>query len=204
MTTTPNQSALILDRSNKALQATVATLNKATAEFTALASKSEELTNQIEDKQAQLAELANRNAVCLREANADLALRIKEDRAKVLAELLKESGLANISVNELVALQKQLQELQNKDDAELKAAVAAAVQNNQRNAEAAAAQKDAEHRVANAEKDAKIASMTEKVAFMSEQVKQLQSQIDAERVTRLDIAKADAQRQSVVVQTGKQ
>lgn len=198
MTTT-----LVLDRANKALQNTVATLAKTVADLGTLAQQSEAVTLQIEDQNAQLAQLQAANDTAFREGAAELRLQVKEDRDSVLTALLNEAGLARISGENLTALQTNLAEALRKDDTELKAAVAQAVAATQRDAKAAAVEVAARNSVENAGKDAKITSLEGQLAFMTQQVANLQGQIEAERATRLSIAQADAGRQGVVVNAGK-
>lgn len=194
---------LVLDRANKTLQATVANLAKTAAELTTLVQQSEAVSLQIEDKNAELAALQAANDTAFREGAAELRLRVKEDRDTVLTQLMADAGLARISGENLTALQTNLAEALRKDEAELKAAVAQAVAAAQREAKAAAVEVAARNSVENAGKDAKITSLEGQLAFMTQQVANLQGQIEAERSTRLSIAQADAQRQGVVVNAGK-
>lgn len=194
---------LVLDRANKAIQTSVAALAKTAADLTTLVQQSEAVSLQIEDKNAELAELQANNDTAFREGAAELRLRVKEDRGTVLQQLMAEDGLARISGENLTALQTSLAEALRKDDAELKAAVAQAVAAAQRDAKATAVEVAARNSVENAGKDAQITSLTDKLTFMSQQVVNLQAQIDAERNTRQAIAQADAGRQGVVVNTGK-
>ena len=196
-------SILILERSIKAATAAAAAVAKASAELTAMTSTAEGLANSIEDQEAKLAELKAKNDTAFREGAAELRLRVKEDADTVLAELLKSNGLADISNEELAALRKQVETLLAKDDADLKAAVASAVAQSERVAKAAALEVDAKYRVETASKDAAIQQMQAQLAFMGQQVTDLRKQIDDERNTRLEIAKADAGRQGTVVNTGK-
>lgn len=199
-----SQSLIVLERSNKGIQASVAAMKKAAEDLGNLVTQSEALTLQIEDKQAELAALTSRNDTAIREADAELRLRIKENREKVLSELLAESGLAKIPALELDALRKELASALAKDATELKAAVDQAVNAANREAASVAALKEAETKVAAAQKDATIDGLKDRVTFLTEQTKQLQGQIDSERATRLEIAKADSARQGVVIQQGKQ
>lgn len=194
---------LVLDRANKTLQATVANLAKTAADLTTLVQQSEAVSLQIEDKNAELAALQAANDTAFREGAAELRLRVKEDRDTVLTQLMTDAGLARISGENLTALQTNLAEALRKDEAELKTAVAQAVAAAQREAKATAMEVAAKNSVENAGKDAQITSLTDKLAFMSQQVVNLQAQIEAERSTRLSIAQADAQRQGVVVNAGK-
>lgn len=197
------QPSVILERANKALQATVVGIEKTISDLQSMVQASEALAIRIEDQNAESAALTAANEETRRSAAAELRLQLKEDREAVTDALLKEAGLARITQSEVDALRADLAAKVAADDAELKKAVAVAVQAANREAQAVAAQKEADVRVAVAQKDAQIVNLTEKNAFLTQQIAQANLTIEAERQTRLEIAKADAQRQGVVVNNGK-
>lgn len=194
---------LILDRSNKNMQAAAASIVKAAAELQALAQTSEAVTLQIEDLNAEAAALAAQNATARREAATELKLQVQEDRRNVLQQLLKADNLALITETDLTNIRSELTAIKIKDDAELKTAIAQAVAAAKRDAGAEALQVEATNRVSTAAKDATIEAQTGKIEFLTEQVADLRKQLDAERTTRLAIAQADAGKQGVIVNTGK-
>lgn len=197
------QNQIVLARATKGLETQAAALGKIATDLQGLVATSVGVVQQIEDLTAQAAELEESNAAKRRAADAELKLRVKEDRDAVLAELLKQGKLANITSAELESLKGELAAKNASDDKELKTAVAIAVQAANRDAAANAAQVDATNKVNMAQKDATIMMQDEKIAFLQSQVVQLQGQIDADRSTRLAIAQAEAQRQGVVVNNGK-
>lgn len=194
---------LILDRSNKNIQAAAASIVKAATELQALAQTSEAVTLQIEDLNAEAAALAAQNATARREAATELKLQVQEDRRNVLQQLLKADNLALISEADLTNIRSELAATKIKDDSELKTAVAQAVAAAKRDASAEALQVEAANRVSTAAKDATIEAQAGKIEFLTEQVADLRKQLDAERNTRLAIAQADAGKQGVIVNTGK-
>ena len=194
---------LILDRASKNLQAMVAAATKASADLGTLTTESISVAERIEDLNAQAAELTAQNEHARRSAAAELSLRVKEDRDGTLQELLKEQGLANITLTEVDGIRKDLEARLAKDDADLKAAVAVAVANVTRDFKAEAAQAEANNKVATAEKDATIQQQKQQLEFMALQVTDLRQQITDERTTRLQIAQADAGKQGVIVNAGK-
>lgn len=200
---TTTQSQVILARATKGMEAAAATVGKAVADLQSLTALSAETVLKIEDLQIQAAELAAQNEKTRREAAAELKVRVLEDREKVLAELLKEQSLARLTNADLQALQVELATVKAKDGAEQAAAVAAAVTQVKATAAAEALQVEAANKVATATKDAQIASLTDKVAFLQTQVQQLQAQVEAERTTRVQIAQAESARQGVIVNTAK-
>lgn len=197
------QNQIVLARATKGLETQAAALGKIATDLQGLVATSVGVVQQIEDLTAQAAELEESNAAKRRAADAELKLRVKEDRDAVLAELLKQGKLANITSAELEALKGELAAKNASDDKELKTAVAIAVQAANRDAAANAAQVDATNKVNMAQKDATITMQADKISFLQSQVVQLQGQIDADRQTRLEIAKAESQRQGVTVNNGK-
>lgn len=198
-----NASQVVLERANKSLQGTAASLAKAAADLATFTTTVEATTLKIEDLQLQAAELEARNDVRLRELDAELRLRVKENEDKVLGELLNKGKLANITVAEVATLKAELAAAVAGNEEAVKKAVAETASAAYRDSRAAAAQVEADTKVAVAQKDAEINMQKEKINFLSAQVTQLQAQIEAERQTRLEIAKADSQRQGVTVNNGK-
>lgn len=200
---TANQSQIILARATKGLDTAAAGMLKVATDLQALVQESAQTAMQIEDLQAQARALADANEIARREAAAELKLRIREDREAVFTTLLKETGSARIQTDALAALEAELVAVKAKDASEQNAAVAAAVAVAKRDAQVAAMQADAQNKVATATKDAQISTLTDKITFLTEQVKSLQKQVEDERNTRVEIAKAEANRQGVIVNTGK-
>lgn len=203
MAKTANQNQIVLDRAQKALAAQSASLVKVATDLQGLVATSEGVVQKIEDLTAQAAELEAANETKRREAAADLKLRTREDRSAVLVELLKEGKLANITQAEVDGLRNELALKLAADDKEQKVAVAIALSAAKRDSDAVMAGVVADNKVAAAQKDAQITMQADKIAFLGTQVAQLQGQIDADRAARLEIAKAESQRQGVVVNNGK-
>lgn len=203
MAKTANQNQIVLDRAQKALAAQSANLVKVATDLQGLVATSEGVVQKIEDLTAQAAELEAANATKRREADAELKLRTKEDRTGVLTELLKEGKLANITQAEVDSLRAELAAKLAADDKDQKVAVAVALSAAKRDSDAVMAGVVADNKVAAAQKDAQITMQADKITFLGTQVAQLQGQIDADRAARLEIAKAESQRQGVVVNNGK-
>ena len=62
---------------------------------------------------------------------------------------------------------------------------------------------NSKHSLESAELKANNTALVKEIGFLTEQVKYLQQQVADERATRLEIAKADASKQAVTVNTGK-
>lgn len=193
----------VSDRSTKALTTATAGLAKVAAELAALSDSTVGLALEIEYKQADLDNLNTQFDTKFREATAELKLKVVEDEDKVLAALLKSRGLVTIAPSELNGLTSQLAHAQRDLETELQQASAdgkasAAIAFN-----AQKATLESEHRVALAQHEANARSASERIAFLTEQNDSLKQQIADERTTRLEIAKADANRQGVVVNNSK-
>ena len=192
-----------VDRSTKTLAATVESVQKVVVDLASVASLAASLATDIEFKQSELEALEGQFTVKQRELTAELNLKVKEDADKVLEGLLKDRGLMTVVPTEYYSIQSQVRTLQegNADD------VAAAVKEAEKattikhQAELAALKSAQQVEVASIK--ASEASLRDRIAFYETQVSQLQEEIRAERNSRIEIAKAEAQKQGVTVNTGK-
>ncbi len=193
----------VADRSTKALNTAATGLVKITQDLAAIADQAVSLATDIEYKQNDLDNLNQQFDTKFREASAELKLKVIEDEDKVLGTLLKSRTLVTIDPKELATLRSDLAVAQDSNEDALAEAKAAG----ERSAAIAFnAQKSAiesNHRVAIAQFEANEKSFEQRIAFLEEQNKDLKGQITAERETRLEIARADAQRQGVTVNNGK-
>ncbi len=193
----------VADRSTKALNTAATGLVKITQDLAAIADQAVSLATDIEYKQNDLDNLNQQFDTKFREASAELKLKVIEDEDKVLGTLLKSRSLVTIDPKELATLRSDLAVAQDSNEDALAEAKAAG----ERSAAIAFnAQKSAiesNHRVAIAQFEANEKSFEQRIAFLEEQNKDLKGQITAERETRLEIARADAQRQGVTVNNGK-
>ncbi|HFG0035287.1 hypothetical protein [Klebsiella pneumoniae] len=193
----------VAERSTKALVKVVADGQKLFSELAGLANSTVTLTEEIEFKQSQLVDIDNQIAATEREAKAQLRLRVIENEDKVLAELMRTRGYAVISHADLDALNSDLAAAKTDNDFAVSEAREAGYQ-------AAAAKFGAEnrelasqHKVELAEHKAQATAKNQRISDLEAQVTELRDQITAERNTRLEIARADAGRQGVVVNAGK-
>ncbi|MCM6691807.1 hypothetical protein M4C14_23025 [Klebsiella pneumoniae] len=98
----------VAERSTKALVKVVADGQKLFSDLASLAGSTVTLTEEIEFKQGQLADIENQIAASERESKAQLRLRVIENEDKVLAELMKARGYAVITHADLDALNSDL------------------------------------------------------------------------------------------------
>lgn len=193
----------VAERSTKALVKVVADGQKLFNDLASLSASTVTLTEEIEFKQGQLLDIENQIAATERESKAQLRLRVIENEDRVLAELMRARGLATITGKELDELNSEL--VASKTDNEFAVSEA-----REAGYSAAAAKFGAENRdlvsknkVEMADLNAQSTAKGQRIADLERQVEELRDQIKAERDTRLEIAKAEATRQGIVVNTGK-
>lgn len=193
----------VADRSTKALVVAIAGLGKITSDLSALGDITVKLADEIEFKQSQLDNLDVEFDNKFREASAELRLRIKEDESGVLKQLLTQFGLAYITSDALQTLQSDLAQANEDYSAELANAESAGFRKGAAEFQAKLKEAESAHRINVAELTAKSNAKDDKITMLEAQVAQLQSDIKAERETRLAIAQAESSRQGVVVNTSK-
>lgn len=207
MTTQPTpevkKTLTVVDRSTKALNSAADTVQKAIADLATIVSTSASLTQEIEFKQSELNGLADAYATKEREQAAELRLRIKENEDKVLDELLKARKVISIAPSVLTDLQAELAQVKSSNEAAIAEAVKAAEARVAAAFQAQINAKEAAHQVETATLKANTTAQTERNAFLSAQITQLQAEIQKERDARVAIAQAEAAKQGVVVNAGK-
>lgn len=193
----------VADRSTKALTASAAALLKVATDLNTLAENSAKLSQEIEYKQSDLDDLNSQFDTRFREASAELKLKVVEDEDKVLASLLKSRGLVTIAPAELSAIRSELEHAQRDLTEELAAAKSEGERSASVSFQAQKAALVSDHKVAIAQYEANAKASDLRIEFLEGQNADLKEQIAAERETRLEIARAEAQRQGVVVNNGK-
>lgn len=192
--TTQTQATIIIERATKGLQKVSADLQKQLTELTQMGTVSQELALKIEDQQLALTALQEQYNTARRTADAELKLAILEDADKQLAVLLKKFNLARVTEDEVKALEAKASSAEAKEQALAQANAAFRAELN------AVSNK---HSLESAELKATNAALTKEISFMNQQITYLQKQVEDERQTRLQIAQADANKQGVIVNTGK-
>lgn len=202
-TQTQTQATIIIERATKGLQKVTADLQKQLTELNQMGTVSQELALKIEDQQLALTALQEQYNTARRTADAELKLAILEDADKQLAILLKKFNLARVTEDEVKALVAKA------TAAEAQVATGFAEAKESALAQANAAFRaelnavNSKHSLESAELKANNTALTKEIGFLAEQIKYLQQQVADERSTRLEIAKADASKQAVTVNTGK-
>lgn len=203
MTPTQTQATVVIDRSVKSLQKTLADIIKSTGELATLTEITAAQALQIEDSNLQLKELAAQVEEARRTAAAELKLQVLEDARKVFVELAGRLGFAQVTTGELELLNSQLAIAQRDYSKELADIQASLRTQYEKETNARLKAQESEHAIASARKDADLTARDSEILFLKQQVAYLQQQITEERTTRLEVAKADANKQGVTVNTGK-
>lgn len=206
MNETPATATLITtaDRSVKAITAATAGLSKVVAEVVALGGISETLSADIQQKEGQLADLTRQLDLNTRTAAAELNVRVAEAENVVLHQLLSKNSLAWISNETLNQLQESLANARDTVEISVADAVKAAESALYGQFTAKLKTQEADFKVANAELVADLRAVKERNTFLSEELVKARADLTAERAARIEIAKAEAGRQGVVVNAGKQ
>ena len=189
----------IVDRSTKALNTAADAVVKAAQDLQNITVASMQLTQDIEFKQSELDSLEEQLVTKQREQAAELRLRVKENADAVLAELLKERGLITTTTKDVKDVETQLAKALADNSAEVEAAIQHTTAEITSVFKAQLAQKDSDHKVEIASLKANATAAQERITFLTAELAQARAQVEADRTARVEIAKAEAQRQGVVV-----
>ena len=189
----------IVDRSTKALNTAADAVVKAAQDLQNITVASTQLTQDIEFKQSELDSLEEQLVIKQREQAAELRLRVKENADSVLAELLKERGLITTTTKDVKDVETQLAKALADNSAEVEAAIQHTTAEITSVFKAQLAQKDSDHKVEIASLKANATAAQERITFLTAELAQARAQVEADRTARVEIAKAEAQRQGVVV-----
>lgn len=192
------------DRSVKAITTATAGLAKVVTDIQALATVAETLAGDIQQKQSELVDLERQLSDNTRLNIAELNIRVAEAEETVLAELMNKRTLARLTLAE----RNKLIEDRDIAIASKEEAISAAVQS----AESALhgqynnklRNQEADFKVASAELVAELRAVKERNVFLTDELVKARNELTAERDARIQIAKAEAGRQGVVVNAGKQ
>lgn len=192
------------DRSVKAITAATAGLSKVVADVIALNGVVETLSADIQQKEGQLADLERQLNIGERNAKAELNVRVAEAENVVLNQLLQKNDLARISNTTLSELQDNLSDARSTVELAVADAVKAAESALHASYGGKLRSQEADFKVANAEGTARISALSERNQFLVEELAKARQDLVAEREARIKIAQAEAGRQGVVVNAGKQ
>jgi len=194
----------VTERATKAVAAASGNLSKVVLELQGLAEGSEQISQEIQFKQKELSQIETQYDEKLAEAKSVLKIKTLENEDAVVNSILKARGLVSIKPEEVSQLRNDLSNALDSNEDAVTSAVAAAQSSSARELQARLSSQESTHKIAIAELNAGNTAKDSRIKDLEAQVAELRDQIKAERDTRLEIAKADANRAAVVVQTGKQ
>ncbi len=183
---------LVFGQAAQQINKAVTELGNATSTITQLVSQGEELTLQISNKEAQIADLEVQYAEKSRQAEVDFNLNIKTNQEKVVNEILRSNDMEAIKSSELKALRQELETIKASADVTIKKQVADATNAIRSQFENDLRFIQSENKAVAAENASKIGTLTEKNKFLEDQVTKLYNQLDAERAAGIERAKASA------------
>lgn len=193
----------VTERATKAVATAATGLSKVVSDLQSLAEGSERISQEIQFKQQELGNIEAQFNEKLAEEKSKLKIKVLENEDGVLNALLKARGLVAIEPGVVEGLRNELAVAQDSNEDAINAAVAAAERSAATQLNAVKSNLESAHKVAIAELNANTKADKDRIAMLTEQLEAARADLKAERETRLEIAKADANRQGVVVNTGK-
>ena len=200
-TKTTKQTTTLLQQAATKVSKEVAALGKIASELTALNDVVEETTQQIELKQAEIANLEVVFAEREREMKADLALSMKENAESVVNNILKNQGKEAISTQELNGLRDELNKVKVSFDKSVQAEVNKAIELMSARHKGELTTQSLTHKTETAQVTAELANAKDKIASLEAQIKDYKEQITQAREARVAIAQAN--KEAVVINQGK-
>lgn len=196
-----------VDRSTKSLinaaDVFVKTITDQTAQVTALTNQQVALATDIEFKQNELETIDQVYSNKLREANAELALRVKENADTVFETLLKERGLVALSPQRVLELEDAVTAAVDSKDESVRTAVDTAVAAVKATYESTIAKQTADHKVEIAQLNANASSDKKTITLLETQVADARDDLAEERKARVASEEARSRAAAVTVNTVK-
>ena len=155
----------------------------------------------IEFNDGQLADIKSNHSIKLREAVAELNLKVLENSDEVLSDLMEDRHLADINQDDLAELKASLEKALAGNSEAISIAVDAARSNDAMTYRMKENSATAEHKVAVAKLEADNHALTNQVTHLESTIITLNMTIDSERAARVQIAASESNAQGVVVNT---
>lgn len=196
-----------VDRSTKSLvnaaDVLVKTVADQTAQVAALTSQQVALATDIEFKQNELESIDQVYSNKVRESNAELALRVKENADTVFETLLKERGLVALSPQRVLELEDAVTAAVDSKDEAIRSAVDSAVAAVKTTYETTIAKQTADHKVEIAQLNANASSDKKTITLLETQVADARDDLAEERKARVASEEARSRAAAVTVNTVK-
>ena len=196
-----------VDRSTKSLvnaaDVLIKTVADQTAQVAALTTQQVNLATDIEFKQNELESIDQVYSNKVRESNAELALRVKENADTVFETLLKERGLVALSPQRVLELEDAVTAAVDSKDEAIRSAVDSAVAAVKTTYETTIAKQTADHKVEIAQLNANASSDKKTITLLETQVADARDDLAEERKARVASEEARSRAAAVTVNTTK-
>lgn len=202
---------LATERATKALATAQIGLEKTAATVVASLAKEVEaatatlnqLTENVQDKQAQLEAVEKQFAQQADEAAYQLRIKVRDNETSTLRELLRKNDLAEVKTADLADLTREVEALKRDNSEMITEAVNAAVEQAEAKAATILSAVRAENKVEIAQFAAKAQSDATTIKLLQEQLVQARDDLAAERKARVDVEQYRSQASGVTVNTTK-
>lgn len=177
--------------SNKMVSATKA-LNDAVAQAVKLSSTMDENALKIADQEEKLTNLQTEYSNKRAQGKIDLDLAFKADQKTFVDKYLSENGLCSVPTDEYSELKLVNGEWETKFEEKVREETSRAYANAKRDSENEKKLLDAQYQAKEAQNLAEIKNLQSQLSFASQQAKQWETQLNAERQASVERAKAGA------------
>lgn len=197
-----NLNTIATTNASKVTKASLA-LQKVANDLVAASESYEDLVVKTELKNLELTEIESKFKEKSRAAEVDLEISVKENAFAIINKVLIEQKKIAIDGDELHKLRNELAVLQQEFDQKVKAEIGKAVGMEKNRADHALKEKELEYQAKEAQNIATISSQQERLNMFQDQIGKYESQMQEERIARVEEAKARGTGTPVSVTTGK-
>ena len=205
MTTQPTQTIqeIQIHKAVKALDASAEQQQVAVDALNDLRDELGSLNEQISVANIQLSELKTDHATQVRENAIELKIAVRENESRVLNHILEKHGLVSLAKTDLDTLTKRAYTAERDVQDEIDKAVKDAVLARSHEYTTRILNLTKDHEVAIAQLNANSSADAKRIEQLEAQVESLEAKAQAELDARIEIAKAESNKQGVTVNTGK-
>lgn len=205
MTTQPTQTIqeIQINKAVKALDASTKQQQVAVDALNDLRDELDSLNEQISVATIQLSELKTDHATQVRENVIELNIAVRENESRVLKHILEKHGLVSLAVTDLHTLTKRANTAERAAQDEIDNAVHNAVTAKAMDYSNRILSLARDHEVQIAQLNANSSADAKRIQQLEAQVESLEAKAQAELDARIEIAKAESNKQGVTVNTGK-
>jgi len=180
----------VVGSASKKLSTVVEEMNKISQVLTGLSGKSEDLSDEIAQKEARIKALDVEYTEKLRAHDVEFGLKVKESALKTAEEILALQNLVSVPKQELENLQKGFTDLQTSFDDRVKSEIGKATGIAKSQFEAEKRLLEAQFATKEAENKASIINLNAQVATLTTQATEWKKQLESEREASVKRAQA--------------